>query len=512
MNAGAALGTAPPLVEPLDEWNIELLRRVHPSDWTNPSPAPLYDLVVIGAGTAGLVSAAGAAGLRARVALVERGLMGGDCLNVGCVPSKALLRSARLVGDARKGRALGVDIPDIRVDFAEVMQRMRRLRAGISPHDSAKRFADLGVDVFLGNARFTSPRTVAVHGSVLRFKRAVIATGARPAVPDVHGLSSVGYRTNETIFSLTELPRRLLVLGAGPIGCELAQAFARFGSEVTVWNTTSRILPREDADAAAIVERQMQADGVKFEHTSRVVGAERLPGGELVLSYERDGRMLRAAGDELLVATGRAAAVDALDLRAAGVAADARGVVVDDRLRTTNHRIYAAGDVASTYKFTHAADALARLVIQNALFHGRKKVSSLVIPWCTYTSPEVAHVGLYEQEARRRGLRVETITVPLSDVDRAVLDEETGGFVRAHHQKGRLLGCSIVAAHAGDLIAEAIYALTHGGTLAAFAGTIHPYPTQAEALKRCGDVYRRSQVTPALGRWLRRYFEWTRNW
>jgi mercury(II) reductase len=504
--------TAVPLVEPLDEWNLQLLSNVHPTEWRNPAPARIYDLVVIGGGTAGLVSAAGAAGLGARVALVERGLLGGDCLNVGCVPSKALVRSSRLVGETRKAKALGLNVASVSVDFAEVMRRMRERRAGISPHDSARRFASLGVDVFLGNGRFDGPRSVTVDGATLRFKRAVIATGARPSTPDVPGLSAAGYRTNENIFWLTELPERLLIIGAGPIGCELAQAFARFGSAVTVWNRSDRILPREDEDAAAIVERRMKNDGVRFEHRTRVTGVTRGPDGQLTLRFERDRGTHEATGDELLVAAGRAPNIESLDLSGAGVRVDGRGIVVDDRLRTSNPRVYAAGDVASGFKFTHAADAMARIAIQNALFYGRKKASALVIPWCTYTDPEVAHVGAYEKEARSRGLRVETITVPLAAIDRAVLDEETDGFVRVHHEKGRLLGCSIVASRAGDLIGEAALAVSSRSTLGALADTIHPYPTQAEALKRAGDAYRRTLLTPAVARWLRRYFEWTRSW
>lgn len=511
MIISTAAGMTETLLQPLDEANRELLALVHPADWRNPTGDGIYDLLVIGAGTAGLVSAAGAAGLGARVALIERGLMGGDCLNIGCVPSKALLRSAKLLGELRHAGSLGVTVGPPAVDFAHVMQRMRRRRADIGSHDSARRFTDLGIDVFFGEARFTGRADVDVDGQRLRFKRAVIATGGRPTAPPIQGLADARYLTNETLFWLTELPRRLLIIGAGPIGCEMAQAFARFGSDVTVVDMASHVLPREDQDAAALIQRRLEADGVRLELDARPVQVERQAKG-VEVRFERNGVPGRASGDELLVAAGRAPNVESLQLEAAGVACRREGVIVDDRLRTSNPRIYAAGDVCSAFKFTHAADAMARVVIQNALFFGRKKASSLVMPWCTYTDPEIAHVGLYERQAREQGRRVETVTVGLEDVDRAVLDEATDGFVRVHHERGRLLGCTIVAPHAGEMIAEAAYALTQRGTLGALSATIHPYPTQSEALKKAGDAYRRGLLTPTVRRWFERYFRWSRAW
>ncbi|HJO37341.1 MAG: mercuric reductase [Vicinamibacterales bacterium] len=499
------------LVQPLDDANRELLSHVRPEDWKNPAGAGVYDLVVIGAGTAGLVSAAGAAGLGARVALVERALMGGDCLNVGCVPSKGLLRAARLIGEARKGDALGVRVTAPEVDFDRVMRRMRRRRADISPNDSARRFADLGIDVFFGEARFTGPRGIVVDGRTLRFKRAVIATGARAVAPPIPGLAETSFLTNETLFWLTELPRRLLIIGGGPIGCEMAQAFARFGSQVTLLDMASQVLLREDGDAAAIVSQALEQDGVTLQLDVRPQEVREGPDG-VTVTFDRGGETGQVVGDRLLVAAGRAPNVETLDLGAAGVAFGRRGVEVDDRLRTSNRRIYAAGDVCSAFKFTHAADAMARVVIQNALFHGRKRASALVIPWCTYTDPEIAHVGLYEREARERGRRVDTLTVQLADVDRAILDEETDGFVRVHHDRGRLLGCTIVAPHAGEMIGEAAYVVTQGGGLTDLSATIHPYPTQGEALKKAGDAYRRTLLTPTVRKWFTRYFAWTRSW
>jgi pyruvate/2-oxoglutarate dehydrogenase complex dihydrolipoamide dehydrogenase (E3) component len=503
-----------PLVEPLDEANQELLARVHPSGWTNPVGGGVYDLVVIGGGTAGLVSAAGAAGLGARVALVEKALLGGDCLNSGCVPSKALLRSARAVAEIRRAGALGVRTVPVDVDFGAVMSRMRRLRAGISPHDSAHRLAKAGVDVFLGEGRFSSRRTIEVDGRTLRFNRAVIATGGRATAPPIPGLGDIGYLTNETLFWLTDLPARLLVIGGGPIGSEMAQAFSRFGSRVTIFESSPQLLAREDADAAAVVQRRFVAEGIQLELGINLTRVE-ARGSEVVIHAERtrgDGstERLEVAGDRVLVAAGRAPNVDTLGLEAAGVEFTRRGVTVDDHLRTSNSRIFAAGDVCSRFKFTHAADAMARIVIQNALFYGRRKASALVIPWATYTEPEIAHVGLYETQAREAGRTVETITVALNDVDRAVLDDDTDGFVRVHHEKGRILGCTIVSAHAGEMIGEASYAVTHGGSLGQFSATVHPYPTEAEAFRMVGDRYRRSAVTPRAARWLARYFRWTR--
>jgi pyruvate/2-oxoglutarate dehydrogenase complex dihydrolipoamide dehydrogenase (E3) component len=484
---------------PTDPDDSRLLTNVHPPDWANPEPAPRYNLVVIGAGTAGLVSAAGAAGLGAKVALVERGLMGGDCLTAGCVPSKALLRAARAAAEVRRAGDFGIRVPDgVTVDFPAVTARMRRLRADLSPNDSAARFRGLGVDVFLGDARFTGPETVEVAGRVLRFRKAVIATGSRPRVPAVPGLAEAGYLTNETVFALTELPPRLAVVGGGPIGCELAQAFARLGSRVTLVHSRGQLLPRDEPAAAELVERSLRRDGVDVMLNASVEGAER----------RADGKVLRLRGgaevtaDELLVATGRQPNVEGLGLDAAGVSFHE-----DDRLRTTNPRVFAAGDVASGYQFTHAADAMARIALQNALFLGRKRVSALTIPWCTYTDPEVAHVGLTEREARERGGTVRVFVQELRDVDRAVLDGETEGFVKVVAGKGgRILGATVVAAHAGEMIAELTLAMTGGLGLGTIARTIHPYPTQSEAVKKVGDACNRARLTPLVkwlfGKWL----------
>jgi pyruvate/2-oxoglutarate dehydrogenase complex dihydrolipoamide dehydrogenase (E3) component len=512
--------TSPPL-QPWDGHNRKLYGNVHPPDWVNPEPARRYNLVVIGGGTAGLVTAVGAAGLGAKVALVERHLLGGDCLNVGCVPSKALIRAARAAADARRGAEFGVRISgEITVDFSGVMERMRRLRADISPHDSAARLRDSGVDVFIGGATFSGPETVQVGdpfdrlraGKTLRFAKAVIATGARAAAPSIPGLKDVPYLTNETIFSLTELPKRFGIIGAGPIGCELAQAFARFGSEVFLVEAEHGIMPREDRDAAELVLKAMTHDGVKLLCCGKNLQVAQGANG-IRLRVDSHGKGYDETVDQLLVAVGRAPNVEGLGLETVGVEYDKKGVKVNDRLQTANPRIFACGDICSPYQFTHAADFMARIVIQNALFKGRAKASALNIPWATYTSPEVAHVGLYEKQAREKGIEVDTYTQELAKVDRAILDGETEGFVRVHVRKGtdEILGATIVAAHAGDLISELTLAMNGKLGLKTIGAAIHPYPTQAEAIRKLGDLYNRTRLTPFVKRLMGKWLAWQRS-
>ena len=500
-------------VQPMDEFNQVLVSNVHPSDWVNPEPVDRYNLVIIGAGTAGLVTAAGAAGLGARVALVEKHLLGGDCLNVGCVPSKCLIRSARAYADVRDAGEFGVRVPQgTQVDFSAVMQRMRRLRSQISHHDSAQRFQSLGVDVWLGEGRFTGPDAVEVEGKQLRFQKAVLATGGRAAAPTILGLAETGYLTNETVFSLTELPKRLAVIGAGPIGCELSQAFRRLGSEVSLLQTQAQILTREDRDAAQILQRSLTRDGVNLVLGCEIQEVERR-NGEKVIRLECGEKCRDLPVDEILVGAGRAPNVQGLGLEVAGVDYDEKkGVKVNDRLQTTNPRIYAAGDVCFPYKFTHTADALARIVIQNALFLGRKKASTLTIPWCTYTDPAIAHVGMYEREAQARGIEVETFVRPLKDVDRAIADGEEEGFVKVHVKRGtdKILGATIVARHAGDMISEMTLAMVGKIGLGTLANVIHPYPTQAEAIKQVADAYNRTRLTPRVKKILSGWLAWTR--
>jgi pyruvate/2-oxoglutarate dehydrogenase complex dihydrolipoamide dehydrogenase (E3) component len=491
-------------VRPPDAFDQKLVANVRPPDWKNPEPRGRYNLVVVGAGSAGLITSALAAGLGARVALVERHRMGGDCLNVGCVPSKSVIRASRMIAEVRRAAdELGLDLPDgAGIDFGAAMERMRRIRAQISREDAAERYRDeLGVDVYFGDACFAGRDLVRVNDARLRFKKAVIATGARPAAPPVDGLAESGYLTNETIFDLFRRPRRLGVIGSGPIGSELAQAFARLGCAVVVFDIADRILPREDADAAEVVQRRLTAEGVQLVLGCTLEKVEARGGEKWIRATRADGESREVAVDEVLVAVGRAPNLEGLDLDKAGVEFDAkRGVHVDDHLQTSNPRIFAAGDICMNWKFTHAADAAARIAVQNALFFKTKRLSSLVMPWCTYTDPEVAHVGLSERDAGERGIAVDTYEIPLSKVNRAVADGEDDGFVKIHVVRGRdqIVGATIVASHAGEMISEVTLAMVGKLGLRTLLNVIHPYPTQAEGIKRVAGAYTRARLTPTL--------------
>ncbi len=507
----------PALILPNDQYNQELVNNVHPPQWKNPTPNGRYNLVIIGAGTAGLVTAAIGAALGAKVALIERHLMGGDCLNVGCVPSKALIRAAKAWSSIKDAEQFGLQTSGgLQQDFSKAMTRMRQLRARMSQMDSAKRFTELGVDVFIGNGRFTSSETISVEGTALQFAKAVICTGARAATPPIPGLHQIQHLTNETVFSLTDVPKRLGVIGAGPIGCEMAQSFARFGSQVFLVEAMHGILPNEDRDAAEIVERSIIRDGVQLLCC----------GKELHLSIVNDTKHMSVNShrqhydisvDEILVGVGRAPNTEDLGLEAMGVEFDGKGIQVNDRLQTTNPKIFAAGDVCSPFQFTHTADAQAQIVIQNALFPhplglGYSSTNNLIIPWATYTQPEIAHVGLYEKNAKASGIEIDTYTFPLSEVDRAILDGEEEGFARVHVKKGtdQILGATIVASHAGDLISEYTLAMKGGLGLNTIASTIHPYPTQAEVIKKTANAWRKTTLTETKKQFLGKLFSWTR--
>jgi pyruvate/2-oxoglutarate dehydrogenase complex dihydrolipoamide dehydrogenase (E3) component len=490
-------------VLPLDEYNRRLVANVHPADWVNPIPQDSYDLVVIGAGTAGLVVAAGAAGLGIglKVALIEKNLMGGDCLNVGCVPSKCLVRSARVVGETWHGQELGVQTT-AQVDFAAVMERMRRLRSDISQHDSVQRFQALGIDVFLGQGSFSGGNLIEVAGQTLRFKKAVIATGARATRPEIPGLAAAGFLTNETVFSLTARPDRLAVIGGGPIGCELAQAFRRFGSQVVLLHSGQNLLQKEDPAASEIIQATLSREGVQLVLGCQVERVEVTAAGKTIY-YQQQGKPASIIVDKILVSAGRTPSVAGLNLEQVGVTYNLQqGVEVNDYLQTTNPRIYAAGDICMDWRFTHAADSAARIVIKNTLFApfglGRAKLSALTMPWVTFTDPEVAQVGLSEAIAKKRGIEIETICIPLSKVDRAITDGETAGFFKIHHQKGsdRIVGATIVAAHAGEMISLITLAIESKWGLGKLSSIIYPYPTQAEGIKKAADSYRRTLLTP----------------
>ncbi len=491
-------------ITPMDEYNQELLANVHPPDWANPQPADCYDLVVIGAGTAGLVTAKGAAGLDIglKVAMIEKNLMGGDCLNVGCVPSKCLIRSSRVVADMKQALPFGVQPTDnIEVDFPAVMARMRQVRTKISPVDSAVAAKKAGVDVFFGEARFTNADTITVGEQSLKFKKAVIASGARAVKPQIPGMEEVGYLTNETVFSLTELPPTLAVIGGGPIGCELAQAFHRLGSEVTLFHRGSHLLNKEDPDAADVVQQAFVEEGMRLVLNCQLQSVQQSPEGK-VITFSSDAGQQRVIVDQILVGAGRQPNVESLNLEAVGVEYNPRkGVKVDDNLQTTNSKIYGAGDICMNWKFTHAADAAARIVIKNTLFSpfgfGKSKLSDLVMPWVTFTDPEIAHVGMYEEEAQAKGIDCHTIKINFDDVDRALADGETEGFLKILHKRGsdEILGATIVARHGGEMISEITTAMIGGMGLSKLSTVIHPYPTQASAIKQAADTYRRTLLT-----------------
>lgn len=485
------------------------LRNVRPVDWPAPPDRARYDLAVVGAGTGGLITALVAASLGARVALVERHRMGGDCLNVGCVPSKALIAGAKQIHAARAAAALGVAVDaDDHGDFARVMQRLRAVRARISHEDSAERYArEFGIDVHFGPARFAGEGRLQVGDRWLSWRRAVIATGSRSVAPPIPGLAEAGFLDHTSVFDLVERPDRLAVIGAGPIGCELAQAFARLGSRVTLLEQLDRILPNDDADASEVVRASLVRDGVEVLLGCAIERVEIGPEGRRVsVAGVAEGSRTLVV-DAILVAAGRRPNVDDLGLDTVGVAFDPRsGVRVDDALRTTHPGIFAVGDVCMEWKFTHAADAAAKLVVQNALFSlgplGRKKLSDVVMPWCTYTDPELAHVGLSESAARERGIPIDTYRVPFSENNRAVAEDEEEGFVKVHVRRGtdRIVGGTVVGRHAGELITQLTQAIQHRIGLGALTGVIHPYPTRGEAIKRAAGGYTRTRLTPTVKR------------
>jgi pyruvate/2-oxoglutarate dehydrogenase complex dihydrolipoamide dehydrogenase (E3) component len=482
--------------------NHEFLDNIRPAAWRNPEPAGTYDLVILGAGPAGLLAARGAATLGRKVALIERDLLGGNCLNFGCVPSKALIRTSLLYARMRDAQDLGIPRPDgINIDVRADMRRIRRIQTRISRVDSAHRLCEAGVDVFFGPAKFAGSASVTVNGTILRFKKALIATGARPLTPAIPGLGEAGYWTNENVFDLDAIPRRLLVVGGGPLGCELAQAFCRLGSHVIIAQDEPMFLPGEERDAAQILSDSLARDGVEIHLNTQVV-AVRTQGGDKVVDLVSDDSRTSVYVDEILTGIGRAPNVENMALEAAKVEYDrAAGIHVNDYLQTTNARIYAAGDVCLARKFTHMADATARIVLHNALLRGRRRLSVLTVPWCTYTDPEIAHVGLYVREAREQAIPVKTFTILMHDVDRAVTDGDEEGFLKIHVREGtdRILGATIVARRAGEMINELSLAITAGIGLGQLGQVIHAYPTQSGAIKMAADAYYRTRLREMPG-------------
>ena len=481
-----------------------LLQHVHPPDWRNPEPKDRYNLVIIGAGPAGMLTASNAAKVGAKVAIIERDRLGGACFNVGCISSKAIIRTSRLYAEMRNAENFGAQVPSgIGIDFSAVMERMQRVRARISRRFSAQKLSSMGVDVYFGEVRFDGPEAVVVEGKRLHFKRALVASGARPAAPAIAGLAQTPYLTNQNVFDLNGCPSRLLVLGGGPLGCELAQAFCRLGSQVTIVQKDPMFLGNEERDAAQILSEALARDGIDIHLYTEAINV-RTEGNQKLVDREGDDGKSTVTVDEILVGIGSAPNVEGMNLEVAGVQYDKdAGIPTNDYLQTTNARIYAAGDVCSGTKFPHIETAAAQLVIHNALFGGRERLSALAIPWCTYTDPEIAHVGLYIKEANAKGIPVKTFTVMMHDVDRAVTDGEDEGFVKIHVREGtdKILGATVAASHAGEMITELSLAMSAGIGLRALARVNHPYPTQAQAIKMAADAYLDTRQRP-VRRWL----------
>ena len=485
--------------------NDTLVQLTAPPDWQNPTPDGKYNLVVIGAGSAGVTLAQYAARFGAKVALIEKNLLGGDCLVSGCVPSKALIRAAKVAGELKKGAQFGISADDLALDFAQVMAHVWQARAKIAPHDSAEKFRKLGVDLYFGAAQFTNPNTVEVDGQQLTFAKSAITTGSRPRIVPIPGLQATGFLTNETLWNLTTQPKRLAIIGAGPIGVEMAQAFQRLGTQVTLIEQADTILPREDRDAAAIVQQALEVDGVDLRLGVRVVGVEG-DSAEKQMVVATASAESRIAVDEILLAIGRVPNIESLNLAAANVDFTKRGVTVNDYLQTTNPNVYAAGDVALPHQFTHAAGHAASIVFNNALFSAplrvvpKRKYSDLIMPWATYTSPEVAHVGLSAHEVADSV--VDTHYVSLKSVDRGVTDSAENGFIKLHTQRGsdKIVGATIVAENASEMITSVSLAMKNNLGLGAFAGLVMPYPTQSEAIQHAA-------MRQSIGNTLRRYGE-----
>jgi pyruvate/2-oxoglutarate dehydrogenase complex dihydrolipoamide dehydrogenase (E3) component len=482
-------------------------------------PRPAHfdrNLVVIGAGSAGLVTAYIAAAVKAKVTLIEKHKMGGDCLNTGCVPSKALIRSAKLLSHIRRAPEFGIAEANATFDFAAVMERVQRVIRTVAPHDSVERYTGLGVEVLQGEAKIVSPYRVAVglaDGSrrEISTRAIVIAAGARPFVPPIPGIEDTGYCTSDTVWELRRAPGRLLVIGGGPIGCELAQCFARLGAQVTQVHSHDRLLPREDADAAAAVMARFAAEGVDVRLNHKTL---RFEGGRRLVC-EHQGAQTVIEFDTLLLAVGRSANLTGYGLEELGIpASKARTVETNDYLQTLYPNIYACGDVAGPYQFTHAAAHQAWYASVNALFGGFRKFKAdySVMPWCTFTDPEVARVGVNAQEAKQRNIAYEVSVYPIDELDRAIADEEAHGFIKVLTVPGkdRILGVTIVGEHAGDLIAEYVTAMKHGLGLNKILGTIHIYPTLAEANKYVAGVWKKAHAPQGVLSWLQRYHAWMR--
>ena len=496
------------------KWLIDSVKsRKHLKKYKKPNHFD-YNMVVIGAGSAGLVSAYIAAAVKAKVALIEKHKMGGDCLNTGCVPSKALIRSAKILNYFKRSNEFGIEALSSKVDFSKVMERVQKVVKEVEPHDSVERYTSLGVECIQGEAKIRSPYEVEVNGRVLTTKNIVVATGASPLVPPIPGLSEIKYLTSDNVWSLRELPKRLVVLGGGPIGCELAQSFARFGAQVSLVEMAPRIMAREDEDVSFFVADRFQREGISVLVSHKALRVET---SEKVLVCEHQGKEVRVPFDEILIALGRKANVKGFGLESLNVEISNRGTIVaDEFLRTTNYsNIYICGDVAGPFQFTHTASHQAWYVAVNALFSPFKKykVDYRVIPWCTFTDPEVARVGLSEQEAKEKGVSYQVSRYGLDDLDRAIAEGEAQGFVKVLTPPGsdKILGVTIVGDHAGDVIAEYVAAMRHGFGLNKILGTIHIYPTLAEANKYAAGVWKKANAPKKALEFLAKYHAWRRS-
>jgi pyruvate/2-oxoglutarate dehydrogenase complex dihydrolipoamide dehydrogenase (E3) component/uncharacterized membrane protein YdjX (TVP38/TMEM64 family) len=490
-------------------------RRVY-QGWNKPAKFD-QNLVVIGGGSAGLVSAYIAAAVKAQVCLIEKHQLGGDCLNTGCVPSKALLRSAKFANELKKAEQLGFKQVQAEVDFAAVMQRVQRVISTIEPHDSAERYTDLGVQVVAGAAQITSPWTVEVNGKTLSSRAIIIASGARPLVPKIPGLELITPLTSDNVWALRERPERLLVLGGGPIGCELSQAFQRLGCKVTQVEMADCLLVREDLDASTLVMASLRADGVDLRLQHRALRVEVVNGEQRLICLNlADNREVGLVFDQLLLALGRVANTTGMGLENLDLKLRANGTVETDQyLATRFPNVYACGDVTGPYQFTHVAAHQAWYAAVNALFGDFKrfKVDYRVIPWATFTDPEVARVGLNEQDAQAQGIAYEVTCYGIDDLDRAIADEAAHGFVKVLTVPGKdqILGATIVGEHAADLLAEYVLAMKHGLGMNKILGTIHTYPTMAEANKYAAGNWKRAHAPQALLRWVRKFHLWRLN-
>lgn len=470
-----------------DRFQQEFKANIFPSDWVNPQPAAAqYDLLVLGSGPGGIAAATTAKKLGAKVALVEKEHLGGECLSYGCIPSKALFRSTRLANEIRKSKEFGLETRDFQVDFKAVIQRVHRLQALLSPHDSPTHFKDLGIDLFLGSGHFTSLNTLDVKNQTIHFKKAIIVTGTEAAPLKVAGLEPQDYLTNQNIFNLTTLPPRLAVIGAGPIGCELAQAFLHLGSKVTLITHGFNLLPKDDPLATDRLKNVFESDGMKIYTHSGVSRVEK-KGNEKFIYIDTHPEPIVV--DAILVAVGRKPVVEGLGLEKANIEFDLKnGINTNEYLQTSNPNIYAAGDVTSPYKFTHISAELSQIAAKNALNGNQTMKNSLIIPWCTFTNPEIAHVGLTEDAARKMGMTFESVIIELNDVDRAIIDEQTTGFVKLLAHEDQIIGATLMATHAGEMISEITTAMHSKNGLTALANAIHPFPTQAEILRKAADA------------------------